>query len=215
MHEDRVNPLKWMASLLFFASFPLMSCATKTVTFAVVGTGKVTTVSPDNLDKEGQYLGETPLTIETDKIQGKIVKISQKGKIPAYWIMPDVSGQNLRATLALADEPKAPAESLLSEKSDKKSDSTQKTADSKATINRLMRLLLKSYQALAARNLGLAQELASRASTIDPEIAAPLVIKGIALMQSGDNAAAKAALSNARALDPEDKDIETLLKALR
>ena len=78
-----------------------------------------------------------------------------------------------------------------------------------------MRLLLKSYQALSARNLGLAQELASRASTIDPEIAAPLVIKGIALMQAGDNTAAKAALSNARALDPEDKDIETLLKALR
>jgi hypothetical protein len=200
---------------MFFVLFFLFSCATKTVTFAVRGNGKVSLVSPDNLDKVGQFLGDTPLTVEVTKLQGKIVKISQNGKIPAYWIMPDISGQNLKATLALQDEPKAPPSQAVAEKTDSKLETASKQSDPKATINRLMRLILKSYKALAARNFPLAKDLADRASSIDPELAAPLVIKGIALMQSGDSTGAKAALSNAQALDPEDRDIETLLKAIR
>lgn len=192
------------------------SCVTKTVTFTVAGTGKVSSVSPDNLNKEGIYLGETPLTIEVQKIQGKIIKISQKGKIPAFWVMPDVSGQNLRASLTLLDEPQAPlGTGQNTEKSDPKSDLSTKLTDPKAKVNRIMRLLLRSYQALTARDFDLAQDLAERASSIDPELAAPLVIKGIVLMQAGNKDGAKSALSNAQALDPEDKDIETLLQAIR
>jgi hypothetical protein len=211
----RCNSWKLRPFLMFFVLFFLFSCATKTVTFAVRGNGKVSLVSPDNLDKVGQFLGDTPLTVEVTKLQGKIVKISQNGKIPAYWIMPDISGQNLKATLALQDEPKAPPSQAVAEKTDSKLETASKQSDPKATINRLMRLILKSYKALAARNFPLAKDLADRASSIDPELAAPLVIKGIALMQSGDSTGAKAALSNAQALDPEDRDIETLLKAIR
>jgi hypothetical protein len=213
--KARCNKWKYRTFSLVFGIFVLLSCANKTVTFAVRGNGKVSIVSPDNLDKVGQFLGDTPLTVEVSKLQGKIVKISQNGKIPAYWIMPDISGQNLKATLALQDEPKSPPPQALAEKPDGKPDLASKQSDPKATINRLMRLILKSYKALASRNLSLAKDLADRASSIDPELAAPLVIKGIALMQSGDSTGARAALSNAQALDPEDRDIETLLKAIR
>lgn len=213
--KDRCNNPKYRYFLLLFGLFFLVSCATKTVTFAVRGNGKVSLVSPDNLDKVGQFLGDTPLTVEVSKLQGKIVKISQNGKIPAYWIMPDISGQNLKATLALQDEPKSPPSQTVAEKADGKPELASKQSDPKATINRLMRLILKSYKALASRNFSLAKDLADRASSIDPELAAPLVIKGIALMQSGDSTGARAALSNAQALDPEDRDIETLLKAIR
>ena len=213
--NPRCNKWKFGTFSLVFGLFFLLSCATKTVTFAVRGNGKVSLVSPDNLDKVGQFLGDTPLTVEVSKLQGKIVKISQNGKIPAYWIIPDISGQNLKATLALQDEPKSPPPQAVAEKTDGKAELASKQSDPKATINRLMRLILKSYKALASRNFSLAKDLADRASSIDPELAAPLVIKGIALMQSGDSTGAKAALSNAQALDPEDRDIETLLKAIR
>lgn len=213
--NPRCNKWKFGTFSLVFGLFFLLSCATKTVTFAVRGNGKVSLVSPDNLDKVGQFLGDTPLTVEVSKLQGKIVKISQNGKIPAYWIIPDISGQNLKATLALQDEPKSPPPQAVAEKTDGKAELASKQSDPKATINRLMRLILKSYKALASRNYPLAKDLADRASSIDPELAAPLVIKGIALMQSGDSIGARAALSNAQALDPEDRDIETLLKAIR
>lgn len=217
-------PISWDFPFLFglLLALPMVpACATKTVTFVVTGTAKVSTVSPDNLDKDGAFLGETPLTVETSKIMGKIVKISQKGKIPVYWVMPDVSGQNIRTTLSLADAPQPPqgsAPGAITEKSTKEEREfkTQiSLVESKDKINRVIRLLLKAYQALASRRLQLAEELASRASAIDPELPGPLVIKGIALMQSGDVAGARATLTNARTLDPEDQDIDKLLQALK
>ena len=182
----------------------ISGCRTKTFTFKAGKGAKVSLVSPNKLDDDGTVLGETPISVELKKLVGKVIKISQNGKLPVYWFVTDTAGDNTEANIKLLDDPTA-----IGEKSN------DSKLDPKVAANRLLRLLMRSYQALSGKRFKDARELADQAGKIDPEIAAPLLIKGLAYYQEGNIAEAKAALAKAQALDPEDKDIGTLLKTVR
>ena len=190
---------------LVFWSFTTMSCVTKTFTFKSGSNSKVSLVSATKLDEDGTLLGETPVTVPLDKLTGKIVKISQKGKQPIYWVVTDAAGDKTEANIKLLDD-LATAGGL---------GGSDSRTDPKLKLNRVMRLLMRSYQALSGKRFKDARELAEQAGTIDPEIAAPQVIRGLAFYQEGNKSEARAALAKAQALDPEDKEIENLLKMVR
>jgi hypothetical protein len=189
-----------------FAIFSVAGCATKVITFKTGGRSKVSTVSPNNLGEDGTLLGETPLSIGVDKLQGKIVKITQPGKQPVYWIMSATSGDITEANINLLDDPSTTLGNAQ--------DAAGKV-DAKASTNRILRLLMKAYQALSGRRFKAARELADQAAVIDPELAAPHIVRGLSFYQEGDAANATTALTKAQALDPEDKEIESLLKIVR
>lgn len=164
---------------------------------------KVTVVSPKNLAEDVVLLGEIPLTVDVDTLEGKIIRVSQTGKLPYYWIFTNAVGENIQVDMKLASAlPGFDPKDNIS------------TAINKAATNRILRLMMLSYKALAAKRFDLAKDLADQATMVDPELAAPLLIKGIALMQEGDSKGAKLLLTRARALDPEDRGIDQLIKAL-
>lgn len=191
---------------LAFALCANAACATKVFVFKTSGPAKVDLLASGKLDDPGQPLGETPLTIEVERLQGKILRISQAGKLPAYWVVSEAAGDTTEATIKLADNPSSPSTAASG---------GGERFDSKASTNRVLRLLLKSYQALSGKRFKAARELAEQAASIDPELAAPQVIMGLSLFKEGKSAEAKNALAKARALDPEDKDIDELMKVIR
>jgi tetratricopeptide (TPR) repeat protein len=197
--------------LLFALAFsiPSMSaCATKVITFKAPTTARVDLVGAGKPDDPGKELGKTPLTVDLDKLRGKVVRISQPGKLPVYWVIAEAAGDTTEAVVKLVDEPLAGASSNPQVSSGSK-------GDSRASVNRVMRLLLQSYQALSGRRFKAARELADQAATIDPELAAPQVIKALSLYQEGNLPEARTTLQKAQALDPEDKNIEELLRVVR
>ncbi len=149
-------------------------------------------LSPSKLDEGGTLLGEAPVTVELDQIVGKVVRIEQPGKQSVYWIVTDAAGDQTEVSVSMFDDP----------------------GSSGGSNNRVARLLMKSYQALSGKLYGPARELADQAATIDPELAAPHVIKGLSFYQEGNSAEARSAFMKAQALDPEDKDIDALLKMI-
>lgn len=196
--------------ILAFAVLTTAGCATKTITFRSTspasggGKAKVVALSPGKLDEGGTLLGETPLTVEIEKLTGKVVRMEQPGKQSVYWIITDAAGDKVEANVTMLDDPAALASASAT--------ATGERPDPKATENRIGRLLLKSYQALSSKQFGPARELADQAATIKPELAAPHVIKGLSFYQEGNAGEARASFMKAQALDPEDKDLETLLK---
>ena len=81
--------------------------------------------------------------------------------------------------------------------------------------NVVSRLMLRAYKALTDKDYKSVTDLADEAVKIDPELAGPYLLKGLALIDSGDKENALIALKQAQALDPEDTDIDTLLKAVQ
>jgi len=156
-------------------------------------------VSASKLDEQGTELGETPLTLELDQIQGKVIKITENGKQPFFWMVAEAAGDSTEASIKMTNDGSARGVS-------------ESKGDSKASFNRVLRIIMKAYQALSNKRFKIARELADQASAIDPEIAAPHIIRGIAFFGEGNMSDAKAALSRAQALDPEDKDVDAILQ---
>lgn len=185
--------------------YPTLACATKVVNFKTNGPAKVSILESGKLDAPTNPIGETPLTIEVDKLRGKVVKITQPGAAPIYWTMADVAGDSIDANLSFIPDPTAAPTS---------NGAGEGRVDTRATTNRIVRLLLRSYQALAGKRFDAARELAGQAAAINPEVSGPHVIEGLALFQLGRSDEAKTSLLKAKALDPEDKDIDELLEVV-
>ena len=90
----------------------------------------------------------------------------------------------------------------------------RRLAESNVTTNRNppTRLILKAYQALSSNDNKLAREQASRASVLDQTLAAPHIITGLRYMNEKKKSEARVAFTKAKALDPEDEDIDVLIK---
>jgi hypothetical protein len=183
------------------------SCATKSITFRADSAARVSLVTFDDLNDESAVLGPTPVTIAMKDLTGKVVKIAEPGKQSLYWVVSESAGDQVEARVKLIDAP-APA------KLGGGVDARAPDGDTKFRENRVLRLVMKAYKALSGKRFALASEMADQATKIDPEIAAPFVIKGIAQLQLGDRAGATASFAKAKALDPEDSDIDRLASSL-
>ena len=176
------------------------SCALtglRTITFRTDGQGTVSLVNWETLETNGEILGTTPVTVELDRIGENIVKITGPGKAPQFWVFEKMLGENLNARLVLTDVPV------------RTSNEDVQALDP----NESHRLLMKEYKALAEGDLTLAKDLSAQHMTMQPKLAAPLIINGLACLQEGDKARAHTAFTKAKGLDPADKDIDKLIEA--
>ena len=169
----------------------LSGCAgRRAITFLSQEPGSVVTLVPmDNPESQGKQL-TNPVTLNTASMAGKAVRISAQGRAPHYWFAPGDSGRRIEIKVKTL-----PA-------------CNQQIGDK----NRPVRLLLKAYQALSTNDPNLARELARKAAEVDPTLAGPYIIIGLAATNQGAKEEARVAFNKARALDPDDADIGELLR---
>ena len=165
----------------------------RTITFQSSEPGsQITIVSLDNPEGNAPP-SANPLVTSSGKLLGKAVRIGAVGKASQYWFPPDDSARRIDVKVRQL---------------------TACSANEK-NQNRPVRLIMKAYQALSAKDLRLAKELAQKASDVDPNLAAPLIITGLAFYQEGQRDQARVAFNKARSLDPEDTEIGELLRMVQ
>lgn len=200
-------------------------CATKKISLATTEKATVSLVNPMRLDEVGEVLGEAPVTIATNQVGGRIIRVSAPGKVTQYIMISDLLGVETKATLNLQDLPKEkePAQQPQPQQQpqqpqpnpEPKKEPSESGKAGPKNLNLTHRLLLRAYQALSRQDYAMAQDLANKLAAVSPELAAPLIVKGLALMQEGRKDEARSVLTAAKALDPEDKDIDQLIEITR
>lgn len=165
----------------------------RTITFQSTEPGSVITVVPVDNPEGSSAPGTNPFTTTSDKMAGKAIRISAIGKASQYWFPPDDSARRI----------------------DVKIRQLSACQTSEKNNNRPVRLIMKAYQALSAKDLRLAKELASKAAELEPALAAPFIITGLSFYQEGRRDQARVAFNKARALDPEDAEISELLRLVQ
>lgn len=167
-----------------------MACQTQTVRFTSDVEAQVSLVDATDAGGRGERLGKTPLSVKVAKTRGKLVRIDAPGAAPQYWVFNETLGERLEARVSFGK------------------------AGPSANANESHRLLLQAYQAITTRDYSLARDLATRIAEISPEVAAPHILRGLIEMQEGNEGKAISYLKRAKALDPNDRDIDTLLERI-
>ena len=156
-------PATYSISILLLPFFVLSqnSCTTPVITFKTDVPAKLSLSRSNDLEANETPLGETPLTLELDKLKGGLIKITGKGKAPLYWAFSDSLGDTTQLTMKLpselssAEDPTAedPTTTMAPQKAKKNPGNNGVSPGS----NRLMRLILRSYQALVSQNYQVAR----------------------------------------------------------
>ncbi len=153
---------------------------------------QISVVSLDNPEGPSAAVSN-PFTVDSGKLTNRAVKIAAVGKSPLYFFPPDDSGRRVQVRVR-----QIPSCSQV-----------------EANKNRPVRLLLKAYQALTSKDFNLARELSAKASSLDPTLAGSHIITGLAFFQEGRKQDARVAFNKAQALDPEDQEIQQLLRLVQ
>jgi hypothetical protein len=133
------------------------------------------------------------------------VKLAAPGRRPQFFAFPGTAQGTLRLKVALAESP-------LEGQPVKKGADTEVSLDQ---VNKINRRLLAVFQAILDQDYKAADELARSVSDTNPQLAAPLILQGLAKLYDGDRDSARAAFKNAQSLDPEDHALVEMLKVLQ
>ena len=133
---------------------------------------------------------KNPSVVPISQLKGQFIRISAPNRIPQNWIVLDESATKIGVVI-------------------------RRLRDTSQRENRNppVRLVLKAYQALASNDPKSARELASRAAQLDAQLAAPHIILGLLYLNEKKLEDARVSFTKARNLDPDDKDIDVLLKS--
>jgi tetratricopeptide (TPR) repeat protein len=178
-----------------------LACASQTLTFKTEGTATISSVSLLNLNEEIERLGTTPLTIALKDDRLQAYKFIQNGKEPLFWVIADKLGDQNEVFIKLRDQQSSQIES------------PRENACNQSTTNRSMRLIMAAYKALIDQEYEIALGLAEQATKIDPQLSAPLLIRGMALLPQGKIEEAQKAFAQAKAIDPDDPEIDSLMRS--
>lgn len=200
------NPVVNRYFLPIIAASLLIDCAKTTVTINSEGGAQVDKLTLGNWLDKGESLGKTPLTLAMSEVEGSLVRISQAGKVPVFWTPTLSAAESLTFNIKLVDQLAASGVDPLT------GGVCQK--NSLQSTNRVMRVILKAYKALADSDYKKVLTLADEASALDENLAAPYIVKAIAQTRTGDLAGARVTLAKAEKADPDDEDIRTLAKTL-
>lgn len=194
-------------ALIFSLASALGGCTTPSVTLSSDQPAEVASLTfPVGGPPKRESLGKTPLTLEKAKVEGLMLEIKGTDTKPFVLYVPrtDSADNEIKVELEKAVTPQDPSQPATKST---ESDPTQ-------VINRIMRVIFKSTQALYENDNASAIELADQAIAMNPNIAGPQIIKGLAELNSGRTQEAKASLAKAKALDPENTDIDEIVRGL-
>lgn len=165
----------------------------RVMTFSSQEPGSVISVVPIDNPEGSSPPSPNPFSTSSDKMAGKAIRISALGKSSQYWFPPDDSARRIDVKVRQLSACKV----------------------QEGNNNRPVRLIMKAYQALSAKDLRMAKELAAKAAELDAALAAPFIISGLAFYQEGRRDQARVAFNKARSLDPEDAEIGELLRLVQ
>lgn len=202
-----------LLSLVLAAAGLTVGCASKTIAFSANEKATLSLVSFEDAGGQGTVVGDLPQTVEVDDMDGKMAKVWGKGVVPQYWVLREVLGNETKVVLRL--EKTKNADDDEAEKKPQNGEPEKNAGDKTVSSNLPYRLLMRAYTALANRQWKVARELAAEMNKIEGKIAAPHVITGIAYLQEGTKTDARAAFERAKAIDPEDKEIDKLMKLVQ
>lgn len=192
-----------IACLVALCAF-FTGCAS-TIKFESVPKAQLTLHTWKNIDGAGKPLGETPLELSESDLENSIVKMAAPGRRPQFFAFPGSAQGTLRLKINLAESPQ---EGM-------KVDSTAVDDVSFRKVNQVNRKLLAAFQALIDKDYPAADGLANAAQQAAPQLAAPLVVQGLAKLYAGDKDGARVAFKNAQSIDPEDAALTEMLKVLQ
>jgi hypothetical protein len=181
------------------------ACTGGSVTFESGPGTAASLVTWDRLDKDGTSLGPMPVTVANQDLAGKVVKLTAKGKDPVFWVLEESTAEAMKVHLELPTTQCSVQDNVAAKK-----DGPLKLVPD--VDNRLMRLTLRAYKALWSQDLELTRRLASELHDLRPELAVSSLLTGLASLAGGERQQARTALTAAKTLDPEDPDIDELLK---
>ncbi len=183
---------------LFLAALSLSTaCATPSLTLVSNEKVNISLVNYDDQGGEGDLIGETPVAIELGKLKKQYVRVWGEGVQSQYWIVKPLTDGKNEITLRV-------------ERREEPDDS-----DAQAKIqelNRSNRMLMRAYKALTAKDWESAREVAKQLSQVSPDASAPHVLTGLSYLAEGVPAKARASFLKAKNLDPEDRDIDELIR---
>lgn len=181
----------------FWGACLAWGCATHQVKIETDVPATVSYVPWTDLAGAGDELGKTPVTIDLKTAQGRVVRIDAKGKTPFLWTHSSSTvGESVTASFRLPDLSPVQATGQINF----------------AEANKTQRLIIRAYRALTSKDFAMAKNLAEQAKALAPYMSMPHVIVGAAELESGSKEAARLAFAKAKALDPEDADVDALIK---
>ncbi|MBC7659188.1 MAG: hypothetical protein H7249_05715 [Chitinophagaceae bacterium] len=190
----------------------LVACATPKLTLSSDHTAEVTSLNySKGIPSKRTNLGKTPLTLDKKSVEGMILEIKAADSKAFDLYIPRTDGVENTINVELEKE------AVISKTEAEKDGSSEKKPteiDHRQAINRIMRVLFKSTQALYENNTTAAIELANQAMSMDPNIASPHILRGLAELQSGRTQDAQGSFAKAKALDPENTDVDAFIKGI-
>jgi tetratricopeptide (TPR) repeat protein len=172
-------------------------CASKTLTLVSNEKANVSLVDYDDQAGEGDLIGETPVAIEVDKLKRQYIRVWGEEIHPQFWVVRPLDDAKTEITLRLDRRDDAGAD-----------DAALRLQE----MNRSFRMLMRAYKALTAKDLETAREISKQINQLQPDIAAPHIITGLSFLAEGNKSKARASFLKAKNLDPEDRDLEELLR---
>lgn len=172
----------------------IQGCATPTLTVVSNEKANLSLVDFEDSNGEGELIGQTPATIDLEKFEKKYIRVWGEGIQSQYWVVSPLEQDKNELSLRIEkrEEPEEPEDLSL-------------------VINQYFRMLMRSYKALTAKRYETARDLAKQLNRAVPEAAAPHLITGLSYLGEGEKSKARTSFLKAKNLDPEDKDIESLL----
>jgi hypothetical protein len=181
--------------MLFANGF--FSCATASIMIQTDTPARVEEITGDPKEA-GTFRGETPLALNRTNDKTTLLRLSAIGRDSVYVVTSCGQANETRLNIKLPTMLLSPA---LNGK------------DGPVTINKALRVLLKAYQALSQKDTATARLLAKQVSDMAPGLAAPHIVAGIAALQAGDRAEAAASFARAQSIDPEDRELDALIRS--
>jgi hypothetical protein len=186
------------------------SCLSKTIKFETDGAADVYKIVGEKKEGvKGQYLGRTPLTVTVEDLtdaQLRFHNISDATLPDQYWYFPEIISKDTRIVLGW--------DKGLGDVTANVNQQGKTTGTSSPELNVFVRTLMRAYSELSKQNYREASALAEKCVALNGSVAGPYVILAMAKKGLGDNQGAKEALLTSKGLDPQDADLEGLMKSL-
>jgi hypothetical protein len=189
--------------ILMVCASPFFGCSGANVTISTDEPVNAVLQPLGNFDAEVTSLGTLPVTLPASELTGKMVRVEAGDGRLYYWMFLPNGGGPMDIKFKAKKTPisvSAPAPDLKESSAD--------------LTNRMMRMTLEAYDALGRQEPEVALKLAQELAAQQPNLAAPRIIEGWANLQQGDREGARAALTVARALDPQDDKVVGMLEDL-
>jgi len=189
----------------------LSNCFSKSIRFETDGAADVYKITGEKVaGQQGKYLGKTPITVKAEELLDSQLRFRNTAdpSLPdQYWYFPELMSKDTKVILGWETGTGAVTANVNQQGKPGEVGSVE--------MNVFVRTLLRAYGEVAREKYREGLALAEKAVALNPSVAGPHLVVAIAKKGLGDVQGARDALVTAKGLDPQDADVEKMLKGLK